>query len=299
MIGVQCDHSLIACRHLDGNRSSGRRLQIDLITYVQFFGARQVLDRNFQDLIRIRHTVGLFRLKMNVHDLPDFHVGYRSVKAFDHHAGAADKFQRFISVVGRVELLAVVKGSAVMHAAGFIYISALQRASVRRAVAAVSVVAVVAFFTTLVPVAAMLSAFVSVAAMLMLTAVVMVAGRSCRNQLALQKCFHGLVGISFGAGYQLNTHVVKRILRARPDAAADQHVHLLVGKNPRQSSVSLSVGTDHLAGGYLIVFHVVNLEKLCSSKVLEDIAVVVSCCDFHYAFVLLFMYSPVSWASGY
>ena len=45
--------------------------------------------------------------------------------------------------------------------------------------------------------------------------------------------------------------------------------------------MSGTIGTDHFTGNNLVILYLVHLEKLRFSKMLENISVVVCCCNFH------------------
>ena len=48
-----------------------------------------------------------------------FHISDSGIEAFDHLTGTADKLKGFATIVGRIKLCSVIKGSFVMSAAGF------------------------------------------------------------------------------------------------------------------------------------------------------------------------------------
>ena len=62
---------------------------------------------------------------------------------------------------------------------------------------------------------------------------------------------------------------------------AHKHEKIPHRKKACQRSVADTVGTDYPTVNDLVVFYLVNFEVFCSSKVLENVSVVVSCRDFH------------------
>src|SRR5699024_12023274 len=53
--------------------------------------------------------------------------------------------------------------------------------------------------------------------------------------------------------------------------------------------MSSAVRTNHFTGNYFVIFHLINFEKLCFSKMLKNISIIISYRYFH-LFFLTFLY---------
>src|SRR5699024_8573271 len=69
----------------------------------------------------------------------------------------------------------------------------------------------------------------------------------------------------------------------------NQYIHRLSSQKSSQSSMSSAVRTNHFTGNYFIIFHLINFEKLCFSKMLKNISIIISYRYFH-LFFLTFLY---------
>lgn len=121
---------------------------------------------------------------MNIYHLANLHVCNCRIKAFDHLSCSADEFQWLATVIGRIELCSVIKGSSVMCTAGFSDIRTCDRwlgtASAATASAGMSV-----FMT-----AAGMSIFM----------MVMITVHTCGYQLALQISIHSRIYVTLCSG---------------------------------------------------------------------------------------------------
>ena len=62
-----------------------------------------------------------------------------------------------------------------------------------------------------------------------------------------------------------------------------------VGKYSGKCAMSYSVRTDHLTGDHFIILYFIHFKMLCSSKMLKNLSVIISYCNFHTFFSLLFL----------
>ena len=109
----------------------------------------------------------------------------------------------------------------------------------------------------------------------------MVAVRTCGDQLALQIGFHCFVSAAGGSRYDFHACFCQSVLRAGTQAAADQNVNSVIRKKTGQGTMAQTVIADHLAGDDLAVFDLIDLKLFCSSEMLEDVSILISCCNFH------------------
>ena len=73
------------------------------------------------------------------------------------------------------------------------------------------------------------------------------------------------------------------------DSSANQRLHVPVGKYSGKCAMSYSVRTDHLTGDHFIILYFIHFKILCSSKMLKNLSVIISYCNFHTFFSLLFL----------
>src|SRR5699024_5189649 len=126
MVGVKCDGASLFCCDFNRERLSHLVGKIYLLAHFQILGTGKLRGFNRENGVWILLAIRLFRGQMDIHDLAHFHICHCRVKSSDHHACAADKLQRFATVIGRIELCSVIKGASVMCAAGFSYIASLE-----------------------------------------------------------------------------------------------------------------------------------------------------------------------------
>ena len=123
-----------------------------------------------------------------------------------------------------------------------------------------------------------------IAAAVSVFVMVVIAVCSGRHQFTFQISFYCLVRIAFRAGTESDPCFFQRCLRAAAYSAADQHVNRLIGQKSCKGAVSHAVGTDYFTGDYLTVFYFIYLEKLCPSKMLKNVSILISYCYFHFIF---------------
>ena len=110
---------------------------------------------------------------------------------------------------------------------------------------------------------------------------VVVTVRTGGYQFSFQIGLHRLVHISLCTGTQLNARLRKRRLRSAADAAADQYIHRLSGQQTGKRAVSDAVGGNHFTGDHFFILHLIYLKVFRSSKMLEDVSVIISYRYFH------------------
>ena len=224
---------------------------------------------------------------MDIHHLANFHVSHSSVKSSDHLTDAADKLQRLPAVVRRIKLGSIVECTSVMGTAGFSHIASreyrLRSTSAAASSTGMTIVmaAAAASAGVIFPVTSAGMTFLVIAAAVSLLMMMVITVRSGRYQFAFQISFHRLIRIPLSTGAKLHTCLLKGSLRSAANTAADQYIHGLSGKKPCQCAMSNAIGTDHFAGNYLVVLHIIYLEKLCFSKMLKNISVIISYRYFH------------------
>ena len=111
--------------------------------------------------------------------------------------------------------------------------------------------------------------------------VMMITSSSFGCKLAFQVCLYCLIRISLSAWTQFNAGLCKCCLSSATDSTTNQNIYVLSCKQSCQCSVSFPIRTDHFTGNHLIIFHFIHFESLCLSKMLENISVVISYCNFH------------------
>lgn len=89
------------------------------------------------------------------------------------------------------------------------------------------------------------------------------------------------IRISLCAREQGNPRFCQRASRTAADAAADQYIHIALLKQSCQRSVALPVRSDHFTLYYLPVFHIIYLELLRMSKMLEHLTILIRYCNSH------------------
>jgi hypothetical protein len=119
------------------------------------------------------------------------------------------------------------------------------------------------------------------AALMALAVVMMITVGSAVDKFSAEIHLNGSIRVAGRTGADLDSRVPKRVQSAAAKASAYKDFYILICKKACQCSVTDTVGTDHPTVNDLVVFYLVNFEVFCSSKVLEDISVVICNCDFH------------------
>lgn len=89
------------------------------------------------------------------------------------------------------------------------------------------------------------------------------------------------IRISLCAREQGNPRFCQRTSRTAADAAADQYIHIALLKQSCKRAVALPVRSDHFTLHYLPVFHIIYLELLRMSKMLEHLTILIRHCNSH------------------
>jgi hypothetical protein len=156
-------------------------------------------------------------------------------------------------------------------------------------VASAAIAAAAALFLFAMTAAAVLTMFsvaaaavlIVVAALVVLAVVMVVTIGSAVDKFTLKIHLHSCIRVTGRARADFNPRVPERALSAAAKTSAYKNFYILIRKKACQRSVADAVGADHPASDDLVVFYIVNFKVFCPSKMLEDVSVVVSCCDFH------------------
>lgn len=71
------------------------------------------------------------------------------------------------------------------------------------------------------------------------------------------------------------------------DPTAEQNIYICLCQKSGQCPVTLTIGVHHLAADDLSVFHIIEFELLCVTKMLEDHVIMISYCYSHMRYFLL------------
>ena len=123
MVSVKGNVGIILFGYQYRNRLTELVLQVNSLANGQVFRTRQLGNRHGEDSLRISLTVCFCRQQMDVNLSANLQVCNSCIKAFNHLACAANKFQRLATIIGRIKLLAVIKGTFIVYATGFSYIT--------------------------------------------------------------------------------------------------------------------------------------------------------------------------------
>ena len=96
-----------------------------------------------------------------------------------------------------------------------------------------------------------------------------------------QQRFHGIVCAAADTAIKLNASPSQRSFCAASNAATDQNVHTVLPKKPRQRPMAAAIGRNHLGRCDRSFGHIVDFELFCVPKMLKDLLVFVSYCNFH------------------
>lgn len=130
--------------------------------------------------------------------------------------------------------------------------------------------------------AAMALTVVITAVALVPLAVMMVSSRSgSKLKRTGQIGLYCLIGAAAYAALKLDTRLGQRLLRPRPDAAADQRMDALAGQQARQRAMAAFTRREDAAGNDLLRLYLIKLEGLRMAKMLKDLSVIVGYCNDH------------------
>ena len=114
-------------------------------------------------------------------------------------------------------------------------------------------------------------------------AVVVAFGIGIILQRTLCQSLRGRIGRTGNPAVELDSRLSQRILCPHADAAADQCIRLRCFQEAGQCAVPAAVGWYDLLRDNFTVLHIVELELLRVTEMLEDLSVFVSYCDSHTA----------------
>ena len=137
--------------------------------------------------------------------------------------------------------------------------------------------------TAFVPFTVMMTAFMAFTVM----AMVIASGVGIILQCPFGQRLRGCVSGTGDTAVKLNPGLGQRILCTHADAAADQRVRLCRFQEPGKSAVAAAVGRDDLLRNDFAVLHIVELELLGVTEMLEDLSVFVGYCDSHLSWSFL------------
>ena len=133
--------------------------------------------------------------------------------------------------------------------------------------------------------AAVVASAAVAAAVVFFAVMVVVVIAFCGRVIVESACceaFHSLVSITLDAAEQLYARLSQRHLCAAANSSADEHVCAESGKKTCKSAVTAAVGGNNFGGDYLAILHGVELKLLGVTKMLKNLSIFVSYCNFHY-----------------
>ena len=202
---------------------------------------------------------------MNIYYLTNFHISHGCIKTFDHLTCTTYKFQRLTTIIRGIKLGSIIERTSIMGTTCFAHIAACQCTMRSASTAAVTSTG-------------MSFPMITTAVTFLMMMITICSGR---YQFTLQISFNSLIHIALSSGTQLNPCLRKCILCTSANATANQHIHCLISKQTGQSTMSGSIGTNHFTGNHLIIFNLIHLKKLCSSKMLENFSIIIRYCYLH------------------
>ena len=140
---------------------------------------------------------------------------------------------------------------------------------------------------------AMLMAVATATAALMAAAsLVAVATAAARGALGLRDLtrkegIHDIVAVARRTGIDIDAGLSEGVNSPAADATADKHVDAACCKHAGKSAMTNTIRAYYLRGYNLTVFDVVDLELLCSTKVLENLTIFVGYRDPHTVLLLV------------
>ena len=104
---------------------------------------------------------------------------------------------------------------------------------------------------------------------------------------AAEERIHGAVCVAAYPTVQADSCFGQSDLCAAADAAANQRVHAVSGQKTGQRAVAAAIGGHNFTLADLSIRHVIQLELLCVSKMLENLTIFVGDSNFHRKGLLL------------
>ena len=96
-----------------------------------------------------------------------------------------------------------------------------------------------------------------------------------------QKCLNRRICVALHTAKQTDIRFCQRHLCATADAAADQCIHALRRQKARQRAITAAVGIYNLRRKDFAVLRFIYFELSGVSKMLEDLTILISDCNFH------------------
>ena len=115
----------------------------------------------------------------------------------------------------------------------------------------------------------------------MMMVMVVTFGIGIISKVPCNKALYRLVCISVDTAIELNACLGKCHLCTAANAAADQHIDIELGKKTGECAMSAAVGIDYLSGKNFIPVYGINLKLLRVAKMLKNLTIAISYCDFH------------------
>ena len=101
------------------------------------------------------------------------------------------------------------------------------------------------------------------------------------SEVYRQEIFYSLIRLSRDSSVELDSGFFKGALRSRSYSAADQSIHSLRLKEPRQRSVTVSVCSQYLRFTDLSIVYLVYFKLLGMSEMLKYLSILISYCYLH------------------
>lgn len=106
-----------------------------------------------------------------------------------------------------------------------------------------------------------------------------------------KQCIYCCIRFAGDSAVELDARFCQSDLCAAADAAADQGVYALLHQKTCQCAVTTAICMDDFRGDDAAVRDIIELELLGVTKVLKNLTVLISDCDFHGCFSFLFVVS--------
>lgn len=140
-------------------------------------------------------------------------------------------------------------------------------------------------FSSNLAVTAVISAAVTTILMVMMIAVNLRIIAKCSGKKRLNR----IISAACHTAEQLDTRIRQRSLRSAANSAADQRIDSMPEQEARQRTMAAVTGIHHFCCSDLAVLHLIQLKLRRMSKMLIDLPIFISYCDFH--IILSFSYA--------
>ena len=120
-------------------------------------------------------------------------------------------------------------------------------------------------------------------------------------QISGQKRLNRCIRLAFGAAIESDARIGQCDLRAAANSAADQGIHSPLHQESRQCPMTAAFCSHHFRANHASVCYLINLKLFCMAKMLKNLAILISHCNFHnrcsFQFVLLYLLRQASAAT--